>query len=311
MSKMTDAYDVIIVGGGVSGFSAAMYCGRLRLRTMVIAEARGGTIMLTDHVTNWPGTKTIKGMDLATNVEEHAKEYNPDIVDGKAVRAEKTKDGFAVTDSEGKRYESGTLILATGTTMRKLDVRGEKELENKGVHSCALCDGVFYKEKTVAVIGGSDSAVKEALLLTQWAKKVYIIYRKEEVRAEPVNIERLKANKKIEIVNNTNVLELVGKERLEKLILDKPHNGSNEFVVDGVFVEIGRVPNSDLAKQLGAKLNDKGEIVINRHAETSVPGLYACGDVADTLFKQAIVGAGEAVLASYCAYEHLQKAKKS
>jgi thioredoxin reductase (NADPH) len=306
---MADVHDVIIVGGGVSGFSAAMYCGRLRLKTLVIAENRGGTIMLTNHVTNWPGIKTISGMDLATNIEEHAKEYNPDIVDAKAVKAEKTKDGFAVTDAEGKRHESKALILGTGTTMRKLDVPGEKELENKGVHSCALCDGVFYKEKTVAVIGGSDSAVKEALLLTMWAKKVFLIYRKGEVRAEPINLERLKANAKIEIINNTNVTHLVGKDRLEKLMLDKPYRGSNEFRVDGVFVEIGRIPNSELAKQLGAKLNDKGEIVINRHAETSVPGLYACGDVADTLFKQAIVGAGEAVLASYCAYEHLQKKK--
>lgn len=307
---MADAYDVIIVGGGVAGFSAAMYCGRLRLKTLVIAENRGGTIMLTNHVTNWPGTKAISGMDLATNIEEHAKEYNPDIVDAKAVKAEKAKEGFSVTDAEGKRYESKTLILATGTTMRKLDVPGEKELENKGVHSCALCDGVFYKEKTIAVIGGSDSAVKEALLLTQWAKKVYMIYRKEKVRAEPINLERLNANRKIEIINNTNVKELVGKGRLEKLVFDKPYKGSTEFMVDGVFVEIGRIPNSELAKQLGAKLNHKAEIVINRHAETSVPGLYACGDVADTLFKQAIVGAGEAVLASYCAYEYLQKGKK-
>jgi len=307
---MPDIYDVAIIGGGVAGFSAAMYCGRLRMKTLLIAENRGGTIMLTNHVTNWPGIKVISGMDLASSIEEHAKEYKPEIVDAKVVRAEKKEGGFALTDNGGRKYESKTLILATGTEGRKLNVPGEKELANKGVHSCALCDGIFYKDKEVAVIGGSDSAAKEALLLTQWAKKVYIIYRKEKVRAEPVNFERLMANKKIEIINNTNVKELVGKERLEKLVFDKPHKGSTDFRVDAVFIEIGRTPNSDLAKQLGVKLTPKEEIIINRKAETSVPGVYACGDVADTIFKQAIVGAGEAVLASYCAYEHLQGKKR-
>ncbi len=300
-------YDIAIIGGGVAGFSAAMYCGRLKLSTLVIAESRGGTIILTNHVTNWPGIKSINGMDLANNIEQHANEYKPEIVDAKAVKAEKTKDGFTVTDAEGKTYSSRALILATGSATRKMGIPGETELENKGVHTCALCDGVFYRDKSIAVIGGSDSAVKEALLLTQWAKKVYIIYRGEKVRAEPVNLERAMANSKIEIMNKTNVKEFAGKGRLENLVLDKPYNGSHDFKVDGVFVEIGRTPNSELAKQLGAKLNEKGEIMINRRAETSVPGVYACGDVADTVFKQAIVGAGEAVLASYCAYEWLQK----
>jgi thioredoxin reductase (NADPH) len=303
-------YDIAIIGGGVAGFSAAMYCGRLKLSTLLIAESRGGTIILTNHVTNWPGIKSINGIDLATRIEEHAGEYKPDVVDAKVVKAETSQDGFTITDAEGKTYSSRALIIATGSATRKMGIPGESELENKGVHTCALCDGVFYKDKTIAVIGGSDSAVKEALLLTQWAKKVYIIYRGEKVRAEPVNLERAMANRKIEIINRTNVKEFAGKERLEKLVLDKPCNGSTDFEIDGAFVEIGRTPNSELAKQLGAKLNEKGEIIINRRAETSVPGVYACGDVADTVFKQAIVGAGEAVLASYCAYEWLQKAKR-
>lgn len=306
---MADLYDVAIVGGGVAGFTAAMYCGRLKLKTLVIAENRGGTIILTNHVTNWPGIKSISGMDLASSIEQHALEYKPEIVDSKALKAEKTRSGFMITDAEGNKHESKALIIATGTNTRKLNVPGEKELENKGVHTCALCDGVFYRDKTIAVIGGSDSAVKEALLLTQWAKKVFIIYRKEKIRAEPINLERMKSNDKIEVINHTNVKELVGKERLEKIILDKPYKGSNEFTIDGVFVEIGRIPNSDLPKQIKVKLNDKDEIIINRHAETNIPGVFACGDVADTIFKQAIVGAGEAVLASYSAYEFLQKHK--
>ena len=306
---MDKIYDVTIIGGGVAGFSAAMYAGRLKLSTLLIAENRGGTIILTNHVTNWPGTKSISGLDLASNIEAHAKEYKPEIIDAKAVKAQKTKDGFSIADSNGKTYNSRTLIIATGSSMRKLNIPGEKELEGKGVHTCALCDGFFYSDKTVAVIGGSDSAAKEALLLTQWAKKVYIIYRGESIRAEPVNLERVKASEKIEVLNHTNVKEIKGKTKVESLILDKSHKGTTEFPVDAVFIEIGRTPNSDLAKQLGIKLNEKSEIIINRKAETNIPGVFACGDVCDTIFKQAIVGAGEAVLAAYCAYEYLQKKK--
>lgn len=304
---MPDLYDIIIIGGGVAGFSAAMYTGRLKLKTLIIVETRGGTIILTNNITNWPGIKMTDGMTLAGQIEAHAKEYEPDIVDAKAAKAEKTGEGFRITTADNKTYEGKSLIMATGTTTRKLHIPGEEELEGKGVHSCALCDGIFYKDKEIAVIGGSDSAAKEALLLTQWAKKVYIIYRKEQIRAEPINLERVLKNEKIEIINNTNVNEFVGEKKLEKLILDKEYNGSKEFVVDGGFVEIGRIPNSDLAKQLDVELNKKGEIIIGREAQTNVPGVYACGDVVDTVFKQAIVGAGEAVLAAYCAYEYLQK----
>ena len=304
---MPDNYDVIIIGGGVAGFSAAMYAGRLRLKTLVVVESRGGTIILTNNITNWPGIKMTDGMTLASQIEAHAKEYEPEIVDAKAVKAEKTENGFAIQTSEGKTYEGRSIILATGTTGRKLSVPGEEEFEGKGVHTCALCDGIFYKDKTIAVIGGSDSAAKEALLLTQWAKKVYIIYRKEEIRAEPVNLERVKKNEKIEIINNTNVMGFHGEKKVDRITLDKEYKGSKELVLDGVFIEIGRIPNSELAKQLGVALDSKGFVKIGRMADTSVPGIYGAGDVVDTVFKQAIVGAGEAVLAAYCAYEYLQK----
>jgi thioredoxin reductase (NADPH) len=306
---MPDQYDVVIIGGGIAGFSAAMYTGRLKMKTLVIVETRGGTIILTNNITNWPGIKITDGMTLAGQIEAHAKEYEPVIVDAKAVKAEKTENGFSIETNDGKTYEGKSLILATGTTPRKLGIPGEKDLEGKGVHSCALCDGIFYKDKEIAVVGGSDSAAKEALLLTQWAKKVYIIYRKEEIRAEPINLERVKTNEKMEIITNTNVTEFVGEKNLEKIMLDKEYKGSREFKVDGVFVEIGHIPNNDLAKQLDVELNEKGYIKIGREAQTNVPGIYAAGDIVDTVFKQAIVGAGEAVLAAYCAYEWIQKKK--
>jgi thioredoxin reductase (NADPH) len=307
---MSDLYDVIIIGGGVAGFSAAMYTGRLKMKTLVIVETRGGTIILTNNITNWPGIKNTDGMTLAGNIEAHAKEYEPEIVDAKAVAAEKTDSGFKITTADDKSFEGKSLILATGTTPRKLGIPGEKELEGKGVHTCALCDGIFYKDKDIAVIGGSDSAAKEALLLTQWAKKVYVIYRGENVRAEPINLERLNTNEKIEIINNTNVTEFIGEKNLEKIILDREYNGSKEFKIDGVFVEIGHNPNNDLAKHLDIELDEKGYVKIGREAQTNIPGVYAAGDIVDTVFKQAIVGAGEAVLAAYCAYEYVNMRKK-
>jgi thioredoxin-disulfide reductase len=304
---MSDLYDVIIIGGGVAGFSSAMYTGRMKLKTLVIVETRGGTIILTNNITNWPGIKKTDGMSLAGQIEAHAKEYEPVIVDAKAVKAEKTENGFRISTGDNKSYEGKSLIIATGSTPRKLGIPGEKELEGKGVHTCALCDGIFYRDKEIAVIGGSDSAAKEALLLTQWAKKVFIIYRKEQIRAEPINLDKVLTNEKIEIINNTNATEFVGETKFEKVILDKEYKGSAELTLDGVFVEIGAIPNSELGKELGVELNKKGEIIIDRKARTNVEGVFAAGDIADTYFKQAIVGAGEAVLAAFGAYEYLQK----
>lgn len=302
-------FDTIIIGGGISGFSAAMYAGRLKMKTLVVTKIRGGTIILTNEIANWPGIKMIDGIGLAKQVEEHALEYDDvKVEDREVVDVEKTGKGFVVKTSD-KEFETKTVIMATGAEHRKLNIPGEKEFTGKGVHTCALCDGYFYKEKTIGVVGGSDSAAKEALLLTQWAKKVYIVYRKEKIRAEPINYDRVqKAIKegKMEIINNTNVVEIKGEKRVNKVVFDKEYKGKKEFSLDGVFIEIGMIPNSQLAAKLGVKLNAKKEIIINRASETNVKGVFAAGDVVDTKFKQAITGSAEAVLAAYSAYESLK-----
>lgn len=300
-------YDVAIIGGGPAGLSAAMYAGRLKLKTLVLTKERGGTITTTNDVMNWPGIKKTDGMTLAKQLEEHALDYpDVEIKDAMVVGIKKKDDNFVVTTQSGE-YEAKTVILAAGTEVRKLGIPGEEEFAGKGVHYCALCDGFFYTDKTLAVIGGSDSAAKEALLLTQWAKKVYIIYRKEKIRAEPVTFEKVEQNDKIEIINNTNVTEIKGREHVDTLILDKPYQGSNEFKIDGVFVEIGRVPATVLVKDVGVKLNEKEEVIINRKSETNVPGFFAAGDISDCFFKQAIVAASEGVTAAFSAYVYLQK----
>jgi thioredoxin reductase (NADPH) len=301
-------YDIIIIGTGVTGWGAAMYAGRMQLKTLIIGDISGGTIMWTNDVENYPGFKKISGPDLAKTIEDHAREYDIDVEETFVEDISQNQKLFAVKTKEDHIFTGKTVILATGTKPRKLNVPGEDTYFGKGVHTCALCDGAFYKNKLVGVIGGSDSAAKEALLLTQWAKKVYIIYRGEEIHPEPVNMQRIQQKikeNKLEIIPKTNVTEIKGEKYLNKVIFDNQYDGKKEFPLDALFVEIGHIPLSDLAKKLGIEVNKKGEIVIDRNAQTNVPGFYAAGDVTDTRFKQAIVGVAEGVLAVFSAYKFI------
>ncbi|NQV09036.1 FAD-dependent oxidoreductase [Candidatus Woesearchaeota archaeon] len=298
-------YDTIIVGAGVAGLGAAMYSGRFGLKTLLIGETMGGTIILTDTVENYPGFKKLTGMELADKLKEHALEYDVEVKEQKVVDIEKKEDGFVVKTAK-EEFETKTVIYATGTKVKKLGAKGEEEFSNKGVHYCALCDGPVYQDKVIGIIGGSDSAAKEALLLTQYGKKVYIIYRKEKIRPEPINAERVDKNDKIEIINNTNVVEIKGDKFVESVVLDKEYKGSKELKLDAVFIEIGHIVLTDLAKKLGVELNKKNEIIIDREAKTNLSGFFAAGDCVDTVFKQAITGVGEAVSAAYSAYQYVK-----
>lgn len=200
-------------------------------------------------------------------------------------------------------FRTYTIVVATGSERRKLGIPGEEEFTGKGVSYCATCDGPFFKDKVVCVIGGSDSAAKEALFLAQIAKKVYIIYRGEEIRAEPINKKRVYENDKIEIIYKTNITEIKGDGSVKSVIFDN----RQEFEVDGVFIEIGSIPASDIVKDIGVDLNHKKEIIINRKSETNIPGIYAAGDVADAPFKQAITGVAEGVIAAYAVFDYLKK----
>ena len=187
-----------------------------------------------------------------------------------------------------------------------MKVPGSKEFANKGVQYCALCDGPLYKNKIVAVVGGSDSAAKDALLLSEHAKKVYMIYRGKEIHPEPINFERVKKNKKIEVINNMNVKEIKGDKFVTNIVLDKTYKKSSELKLNGVFVAIGHIILSDLAKKLKVKLNKAGEIKIDHMtSETNVKGIFSAGDVTDKQFKQLITGVADGCTAAYSAYEYL------
>ncbi len=306
--KNNSNYDIAIIGAGCAGLAAAMYSGRFELKTIVFGDIVGGVIITTDTVENYPGFVRLTGYELAEKLKEHALSYpSVNIVEEKVVNVSKLSNGLFEIETSSKKYNAKAVIFATGTEVKKLNIPGEKEFANKGVHFCALCDGAFYKNKRIAVIGGSDSAAKEALLLTQFAEKVYVIYRGEKIRPEPINYNRVMENKKIEIIYKTNLREIKGDKTMKSVILDNPYNGSNELNLDGIFVAVGHIVLSGLAKNIGVKLNQKGEIIIDRESKTNVSGVFAAGDCVDTKFKQAITGVGEAVAASYAAYQFVKE----
>lgn len=305
---MTNLYDFIVIGGGCSGLSAAMYAPRLGLKTLCLTELPGGLITTTHIVENWPGVITVSGPDLAISLYNHAKATGAEIKNEIVRKVEKLSNEngqikYKVTTGSGE-YEGKTVLFATGTEHKKLNAPGEKEFENRGVSYCALCDGAFFKNKIVCVVGGGDSAAKEALFLSEHAGKVYIIVRKDVLRAEPVNGERVAKNAKVEVLFNSEIEEILGKDSVEKIRFKagKGKYSGKELEMQGVFLAIGHNSRTELAKELGVALNNKNEIIINRHAETNLKGVFGAGDCCDTEFKQAITGAAEGVTAAYYAF---------
>jgi len=300
-------YDLVVIGSGVTGYAAAMYAARLDLSVAVIGDVDGGTITLTDDVANYPGFIQLTGKELSDKLKEHALDYPVTIETGTVVDIFRDSQNFFYVVTNNKTFLAKTVLFATGMKERELEVPGHDELRNKGVSYCALCDAPLFKDKIVAVVGGSDSAAKEALLLAKYCPKVYMIYRKAKIRPEPINARRIEADSGIEVITETNVAEVLGDSRVTGVKLDRPYNGSDILELDGVFIAIGGIPYSELAKKLGVETNDKGEIRIDRSSRTNVEGVFAAGDVADTEFKQAITGVAEGVHAAYQAYRYVNE----
>lgn len=300
-SPMSQTYDTIIIGTGIAGLSAGMYAGRFNMKTLVIGAQPGGIITTTDAVENYPGIKHISGADMGMTFYEHAKMFGAEIKN--EVVADVAADGKIFKIKTAKNaYGGKTLIFATGTEHRKLNVSGEKEFAGRGVSYCALCDAAFYKDKTVAVVGGGDAAGIEALVLADQCRKVYMIVRREIMRAEPITIKKIMNNPKIKVLFRTEIAEILGNGKVTGIRL----KSDEEIELDGVFIAIGYVPNSDLAKKIGVSVDSSGFIKTNVNAETNVKGVYAAGDVTDKPFKQAIIGAAEGVMAVYNAHQYLQ-----
>ena len=299
---LNKTYDLIVLGGGPTAIGCAIYAARFAMNVLVIGKVFGGLIATTHVVENYPAITSISGQGLMEMFREHMNSLNIPYISDEIRSIEKVEDHFEL-NSFFQKFKASSICIATGSERKKLGIPGEEDFTGRGVSYCATCDGPFYKDKIVAVIGGSDSAAKEALFLAQNTKKVYIIYRGEEIRAEPINKKRVSENDKIEIIYKTNIQEIKGDNTVNSVVFD---NGK-EFEVDGVFIEIGSIPNSDLAKRIGVETNEKGEIRINRKSETNIPGIFAAGDVADAPFKQAITGVSEGVIAAYSAFDYVKE----
>jgi len=303
-------YDVLILGAGPAGLTAAIYAGRYNLKTAVVAKSFGGTANLAGELENWPGYIG-SGKKLMEKFQKQAQKFGARFLLSEVKNVRKDTDGF-VLELREHEIHGKALIIALGTEHRKLEIPGEKEFLGKGVSYCATCDGNFFKNKTVAVIGGADSAAKAAIYLSDICKKVYIIYRREEIRCEPVSFEKIKKNKNTEIIYHAKPIEISGKNKVENLkIIQQEQNRPKKEItldIDGVFIEIGATAVVDIVEPLGLDV-DCGYIKTDADARTSVKGVLAAGDVSNNNLKQVVTAAGEGAIAAKSAFDYLKTGK--
>ena len=298
-------YDVIILGAGAAGLSAAIYACRRKLNTLVISIDQGGQTLLTTHIENYPGFETRHGAELMKVFEKQAKQEGAEIVMGRVIRLENINNKFITTLSNNEAYESKTVILAYGKVPAQLNIKGEDKFAGRGIHIYAVYDAPLYKDKTVAVIGGGNSALDSALILSKHANKVYLIHRRNDFRGEQVLIEKVKNAENIEIIFEHVPIEFKGKDKLNSLIIKNVNNNEvKELSLDGCFVEIGYINKVDFVKHL-IDVNEKNEIIIDIYCKTKTPGLFAAGDVTIIPYKQTITAAGEGCKAALTCYNYI------
>jgi thioredoxin reductase (NADPH) len=299
--------DLIIVGGGPAGLTSAIYSARALIDTILIEKMLpGGQPILTTFIENYPGFPDgISGPEFAERLETQARRFGAKIIVSQpVVEVSKVEDGFEVK-TEGDSFWGRAVIIAPGTSPRKLGVHGEDTFTGRGVSYCAVCDGAFYKDKVVAVVGGGDSAIVEAIYLTRFASKVYVIHRRNQLRAERILQERAFSNPKISFIWDTVVQSIEGEKKVELLRLKNVKTGEiSEIYTDGVFIYIGSIPNSSMVKGL-VELDENGFIITDNLMRTSVPGIFAAGDVRNTTFRQLATAVGDGAIAANTAEKYL------
>lgn len=291
-------YDVIILGSGPAGLTAAIYTTRAGLKTLVIAGSRwGGQLMLTGLVENYPGfPQGIPGAQLMEAMRSQAERFEAKILNIDFKEGDFTKPPFQVA-ANGEKFEGKAIIIATGVNTRWLGIPGERELIGRGVSSCGTCDAHFFQGKKVIVVGGGDTALDDALMVSKFADSVIVVNRRDALRASKIMQERVFANKKIKILYDTLLLEVLGKEKVTGVKFENAKTGKEgEMAIDGIFVAIGHDPNTNVFK--GIELDPHGYILVNNHTKTNIPGVFVAGDVHDAHYKQAITAAGMGCMAA-------------
>lgn len=302
--------DVVIIGSGMAGLSAALYTSRYELSTTVIGAEFGGATSSAWIVENYPGYKAIDGYDLMIKVKEQVEAIGAKVVTDKIEAIEKIDGGWRLMGESGTHYDGRAIIFAHGAARRKLGLPKEDDFsQGKGVHYCTTCDGPLYKGKTIAIVGSGDASVKGANLAVQYADKIYLLIRGDHIKAEPVNLDRLKPylGKKVEVLYKTEVKEILGDDRLTGVKLST----GADLKLDGMFIEIGAVPEMKLVEGVGVKLDDYGYLAVNNLMETNVPGIFGAGDNTNFFghFKQDVTAAAMGSVAATSAFNYLQKIK--
>lgn len=307
MQKMRD---VIIIGGGISAHTAALYTARASLKPLVISGKDLDQLSLTTVVENYPGfPQGIIGPDLVNNCKEQAKRFGAEYLEENVDLFKKIKEGFEV-DAGKNTYKARTVIISTGASARKLGIPGEDKYFGRGVSTCAVCDAALYRDKIAAVIGGGDSAMEESLALYKFAKKIYIIHRRDAFKASKIMQDRiLKLKDKIEIIWNTDVVEVKGNKFVESIKIKNLKTGKiSEIKTDGMFLAIGHIPNTAIFKGI-VGLDEHGYIITDKLGKTNVDGIFAAGDVQDSVFKQAVTSAGTGCMAALNAEKYIENLK--
>lgn len=296
---------MIIIGAGAAGITAAIYAARAKLNFEIISKDIGGLTLWSPDIENYTGMHNLTGIDLVEKWKEHMKDYDINVKEEDVSKVEKTDSGFKITTNNGE-YETKTVIVASGSSPRKINVDGADKYEGKGLAYCATCDGPLFAGKDVAVIGGGDSALAAATTLIQSANKVYIINMSDDMTAKDKSFkEKVLGNDKVELINNAKTKEITGDNFVKGLKYEQ--DGEEKTLdVEGVFVEIGHVRNVDFIKDL-VDLNEHNEIVVDKTCQTSVPGVYAAGDVTDMPGKQSIIAAGDGSRAMLSAFGFISK----
>ena len=294
--------DVIIIGSGPAGYTAGIYTARAGLKPLLIASSveAGGELMKTTEVENYPGfPEGLMGPELMAHFQAQAERFGTEILMDDVVEVDLKGDVKIVKTGAGETFEAKTVILATGAAYRELGLPREKELSGHGVSWCATCDGFFFREKTIAVVGGGDSAMEEALFLTRFASKVYLIHRRDTFKASKIMQERALAHEKIEVIWNSAVEELKGEKNLEGVTLKNTVDGTtSELALDGLFIAVGNDPRVWLVEDQVTLTPEKFIQVEGRSSKTNLPGVFACGDVIDPTYRQAITAAGSGCVAA-------------
>ena len=294
-------YDVAVIGAGPAGLTAALYAARARLSTVVVEKMfPGGQAALTDIIENYPGfTEGISGIQLADAMKRQAERFGAEFTNGDVERIEKNDDLFTVF-LKGESIKAKTVILAAGAQQRELGVKGEKEFTGRGISYCATCDGAFYKDKPIAVVGGGDTAIQEALYLTRFASEIYVIHRRDQLRATKVLQERAFKNEKIKFVWDSVVKEIKGEGTVDEVVVENVKTGKLDSLrVDGIFIAIGHIPNTDFVKDL-VQLNEQGYVITDAYMATNV------GDMRQKDLRQVVTAVSDGAIAAVEAGKYLE-----